>query len=163
TSSDAGKTWQLALPISVTAAGKTTTRPYLGFAGGPNGAILALTNNTGTSGEKPVSVWSSSDRAKAWTRLAGFPVVEATRATRTGQLFAVPGGQTIYGLVHASTTTSDAKSGLVTVARSTDGGTTWTAIPWPTGTDNSPLGGALIGQLGIDFAVDAKGDAFAAP
>jgi hypothetical protein len=163
TSSDAGKTWQLALPLSVTAGGKTTTRPYLGFAGGPNGSILALTNNTGVSGEKPVSVWSSSDGAKTWKRLADFPVTVTTGATLTGQLFAVPGGQTLYGLVHASATTSDAKAGPVTVARSTDGGTTWTAIPWPTGTDNGPLGGALIGQLGIDFTVDAKGDAFAAP
>ncbi|MBA3826258.1 MAG: hypothetical protein H0X24_20455, partial [Ktedonobacterales bacterium] len=161
TSSDAGKTWQ-----QVTASGNvpgTTTHPYLAFAGGANGTIVALTSNTGSS-EKPVAAWASSDSAKTWKRLADLPVTVASGATLTGQLFAAAGGQTIYAVVHATATTTDAKAGPVTVARSTDAGATWTAIPWPTdATTNAPLGGALIGQLGIDFAVDAKGDAFAAP
>ncbi len=163
TSNDAGKTWQQAAPITTTAAGKATTHPLLALAGGANGATLALTDNSSIAGEQPVAVWSSTDGAKTWKRLADLPVTVAPNVTLTGQLFAAPGAQTVYALVHASATTTNAKAGPVTLARSTDAGATWTAIPWPEDATNTPLGGALIAQLGIDFTVDARGEAFAAP
>ena len=165
TSTDAGKTWQIVPPInSVASQPKTSARPFLGFAGGPNGTIFALTDNSSFPSEKPVALWQSNDNAQTWKRLSDVPATLAAGATQTGQIYTTGTGQTIYAFIHATAATGVA-AGSVKVARSTDAGVTWTPITWPSSaaTPAAPLGGALIAQLGIDFAVDSRGDAFAAP
>lgn len=182
-STNGGKTWQQITGIPLKSG--TVTQParltFAGFAQGANGALLALVDSPGAQSSGAYEIYQSNDSAQTWKLLARPTLTLPSGATAQAQLFAAPGGSTLFMLVRSVTDTTTpatptaaatpdatptSASGVqVTSLRSTDNGATWTTLPWPTetGTTTTPVGSVNIATLGTEFAVDARGDAFMAP
>lgn len=174
-SPDGGVTWQQVPGIPLSAGNQPIASDliFAGFAVGPNNSLLALTNSLVTpAATNPYDLWQTTNDAKTWKKLSTPPLNLPAGATTQAQLFAAPGGSTLFVLAHFVPTTN-APTGQTVVVRSTDGGVTWANLGWPTapssgGVGGTPapavaLGGATIASLGTGFAVDARGDAFIAP
>ena len=165
TSTDGGKAWTQHSNPTLAASGAAGTanvaNTFAGFAAGPGAAIDALvTNATLAATTTPYQVWQSSDNGATWHALTAPTFTAAPGAGANAQIFTAPGGQIAYVVVQ----TNAANSATVTM-RSTDGGTSWTALGWPVATTptGTPPGAGIIATLGANFAVDAAGDAFIAP
>jgi photosystem II stability/assembly factor-like uncharacterized protein len=128
-----------AMMVSTDQGNTFTTYPQTPFAMASNGddrsagerlAVNPFQPSQLLMGTRSSGLWVSNDNAQSWTRVAGFPV--SSSSDGFGLQFVVfdPSNN---GVVYVGAYTTSL------VYRSTDGGTTWSALPavtWPYGVPN---------------------------
>ncbi len=186
---NSGQTW---VQQSLNSVDSFAPLSFAGFADGPNNSLWALVSSSDVSQTNtPYQIYQTNDFGQLWSFVTSVPIGAPIPSGANAQLFTGANAQYDYVVTQvtpgtataptattiaptasaaasptATATTPSGTSGAAlqtALYASSNTGVTWSKNIWPDSVSGTPLGGAQIAQFGVNFAVDSRGYAYAAP